>query len=415
MIEYIFSTEEAGEILAIHHGVNGMIDEIVPASELITFEQWRRNRGTYIGGSDAAAILGLSPFRTIGECWIEKVQAQERAELGDETLDPEMTTRFSAWGRRLESVVVDAYAEETGFTIQRPGLTLYRHPDLPFIGGTIDATAITPHGDKRVVEAKTTDGWYQYREQLWGESGSDVAPDWYVVQLMQYLIVRRHEGFTMGDFAVLIGGNDFRILHIEYDDDLAGIIVDTLTKFWRMVTERRAPSFDYAHKNAVALQRRIWNRVEGESIVVPANYRVAPSHPTVIELFIEHADAEMTKKDAEARSDAAKAQLMHITGNNSSVTIEGTPLAIVRSHRKGYHVDAYDVEPSITVGFAPRLTKKREEVLNGFREEIATQRNRDRIGTGRRRDAALPAALGSGEGPAAAERIDSEHEDANRS
>ena len=48
-----------------------------------TFDEWKRLRGTYIGGSDAAAILGLSPYRSPGEVWIEKVQARDRLDSGD--------------------------------------------------------------------------------------------------------------------------------------------------------------------------------------------------------------------------------------------------------------------------------------------------------------------------------------------
>lgn len=343
-----------------------MSDEQQLAQPLPDFETWKRNRGTYIGGSDAAAILGLSPYRTIGECWIEKVRAQEALEAGDETIDPEMETRFSRWGKRWEKTVLDEYQDVTGFEVRRPGLTLYRHPDLPFIGGTLDGEVVTPHGDKRVVEAKTTDAWVQWRDQMWGPSGSDQCPDHYTVQLLHYLIVRGHEGFTMGDFAVLIGGNDFRIFHIQHDEELAQMLVEQLTAFWRMVVERRAPNFDYQHKNAVALQRRIWNKVEGTSIVVPANYRVAPSEPTVLELFVEHDAADQDVKAAEARREAAKAQLMNIAGNNARVEIEGTPLAIERTQKAGYHVDAYEVQPSITVSFKPRGIAKRKEVLSGL-------------------------------------------------
>ena len=334
-----------------------------------TREEWLKLRGTYIGGSDAAAILGLNPHRTIGEVWIEKVRAQEALDSG-EPGDPETETRFTRWGRRWESIILDEYQDVTGFAVRRPGLTLYRHPQFPFIGGTLDGDATTNFGDKRIVEAKTTDAFVQWRNQVWGESGTDDVPDQYLIQVMHYLIVRGHEGFTMADIAALIGGNDLRIFHIAYDSELAGIMIARLQEFWQLVLDRRAPNFDYSHKSAVELQRRIWNKVEGTTITVPANYQIAPSGETIVDLIIEHDDAVAEEKAAKARVEAARAQLMHIAGNNARVEIEGTPLAVQRTLRAGYHVDAYDVEPSIQMSIVlgkNNRTEKRKELLNEYR------------------------------------------------
>lgn len=339
-----------------------------------SFEEWRKLRGSYIGGSDAAAILGLNPYRTIGDVWIEKVQAGERIESGDATIDPEMETRFSRWGKRLESVVLDEYQDVTGFEVRRPGLTLYRHPDLPFIGGTLDGDVTTDSGDKRIVEAKTTDAWVQHRTQMWGPDGSDEVPDHYLIQLLVYLIVRRHEGFTLGDFAVLIGGNDYRTFHVPYDAGLASVVIQRLSEFWDLVVNRKPPPFDYADKNAVDLQRRIWNKVEGELTVIQPDYRVAPSGRTVMELIVERDDAAALKDQGEERFKAANAELMHIAGNSGRVEIEGFEgLAIRRKPRAAYHVNAYDVEEAIVMDIVVGNNNRRErrkELLDGIRRQI---------------------------------------------
>lgn len=357
-------------ILHAHH----MPEDPQLVTPCASFEEWRRLRGTYIGGSDAAAILGLSPYRTIGEVWIEKVQARERIDSGDVSIDPEMENRFTRWGRRLESVVLDEYQDVTGFEVRRPGLTLYRHPELPFIGGTLDGDVTTGHGDKRIVEAKTTDAFLQHRSQMWGPDGSDEVPDTYLIQLLVYLIVRRHEGFTLGDFAVLIGGNDFRTFHIPYDAELAEVIIQRLTEFWQLVVERKPPPFDYADKNAVDLQRRIWSKVSGSTVYVPADYRLPSSGNTVIDLIVERDDAAALKDAAEARFKAATAELMNIAGEAGRVEIDGMEgLAIRRKPRAAYHVNAYDVEESIVMDVVVGNNNRRErrkELLDGIRRQI---------------------------------------------
>ncbi len=348
-----------------------MPDQPVDAQILPTFEEWRRNRGTYIGGSDAAAILGLSPYRTIGEVWLEKIRAQDALENETPLDDPDVPTRFTRWGKKWEPLIIEEYAEQTQNRVEMPGLTLYRHPEHPFIGGTIDATAVTPFGDKRIVEAKTTDGFLQWREQIWGPSGSSEVPDWYLVQLFQYLVVRRHEGFLVGDFAVLIGGNDFRILPVEWEQDFEDLLLERLVWFWRLVTRREPPPFDYQAKGAVELQKRIWNKVNpGSSITVPSTYSLGPDRPSIMELIIEHDDMKAVAEEATARQEAAKAELIHMAGENSRVMIEGTKIGVTRAQRAGHHVNEYDVKPYIETSFTPRTIKKREELLSEHRLQL---------------------------------------------
>lgn len=350
-----------------------------------TFAEWKRLRATFIGASEAAAVLGISPWRTAGDVWIQKVRAQEALENDAASDDSdEVPNRFSFWGSRLEPVIIDAFAAESGYTVERPGLTICRHPDHPFIAATLDARAVSPAGDKSVVEAKATDSFYQYRERVWGPTMTDHCPEWYLIQVTQQLEVVKHEGYDLGWLAVLIGGNDFRRYPIPYDRELAEMLVERLVEFWRLVERREPPPFDYADKGALDLQRRIWNRVEGTSIVVPANYSVAPSMPTVLELIIERDDAKAAEEEAKARFEAAQAAIVHLAGNNARVEIDGTGIAIVRKQKAGHHVPAYDVQPYIETSFTPRLTKKRKEILDGYRQQTNVPRAIDPR-TGRRR------------------------------
>jgi len=338
-------------------------------TESLTYEEWRRNRGTYIGGSDVAAIMSLSPYRTIGEVWLEKVRAQEKLELGDETMDPEMQTRFTRWGTRLEKVIIAEYAEVTGFEVTAPGMQLVRHPEFPFIGGTKDAEATTPFGDRIIVEGKCTDAFYQAREKVWGEAGTDEVPQWYVPQGMQYLIVEQIE--TRVDFAVLIGGNDFRLYHVQYDRELAEQMIELQVWFWGLVTRREAPPMDFSAKNATKLQRRIYDKIVGETLVLsdPAQQQHALS------LIAGRDEAHKFAEAFTARKDAATAELLALAGNYGRVEIpvdvggKTKTIAINRKPKAGYEVAAFSVEPSITLSFEPYHLKKREEIFNAIREE----------------------------------------------
>jgi len=91
-------------------------------------------RLTGLGGSDIGAVLGLSPYRTPYEVWLEKTQRAE-------PFTGNLATRF---GTFAEQFVADEYSHQTGHQVQRFNAML-RHPDAPIIG----------HVDRLVVPCRT--------------------------------------------------------------------------------------------------------------------------------------------------------------------------------------------------------------------------------------------------------------------
>lgn len=184
-------------------------------------EEWLNERRSGIGGSDAAAILGLSPWKTPLSVYLEKIgQAPERPD-NDRML----------WGRLLEPVIRQHYADQTGRVVRMPGTPygLVRSETHPFMLATIDGFT----DDGRILEIKTAgsaDGW--------GEPGTDEVPEYYLPQVQHYLAVT---GFAVADVAVLIGGHDFRIYHVEADKEFHDILIDVEASFWRCVEQRVPP------------------------------------------------------------------------------------------------------------------------------------------------------------------------------
>lgn len=346
-------------------------------TEPLDYQSWRRNRGTYIGGSDIAAILGVSPFRTVGEVWVEKVKAQEKLELGDETIDPEIENRFTRWGKLQEGIILQEYGAVTGYEVRAPGLHLWRHPDFPFIAGTIDGEATTDFKDLITVEVKTRDAFAEARAKrdgeigtFWGEPGTDEVPRWYAVQVMQYMIVRAHLGYdTRADLVPLIGGNDFKIYQVQYDREFAEQMVELQIWFWGLVSRREAPPLDFAAKGATKLQRRIHDKIVGETVKVQKNHRLRADGPTVTQLFQIHYSAHVEKERQEAIEEAALAELTAIAGDSPRLEVEGTKLAINRKANPGHIVPGYVVPPFMAVKLEPYQYKARKKVLDAISEE----------------------------------------------
>lgn len=170
--------------------------------------RWLAWRRAGIGGTDAAAILGVSPWRSALDVYLDK-----RGNLEDAADNASMR-----WGRALEPVIADAYSEQTGIVFER-GLSIV-HPQHEELRGSLDGLAAD-----RVVEIKTA-----RTAEGWGEPGSDEVPVHYAAQAMHYLLLT---GKALVDFAVLIGGSDFRIYTIERDEPTIELLRERELAFWR--------------------------------------------------------------------------------------------------------------------------------------------------------------------------------------
>lgn len=177
-----------------------------------TREQWIADRATYAGGTDAAAILGVHPYKSSYEVWCEKLGLVQRQE------SPAM--RF---GRMAESMVVDMYAEQFGFGFEESGVV--RHPERPFLAGNPDRLFKDRPG---ILEVKTTKD--NFTGDGWGEPGTDQVPKHYLIQGVYYLMLTNRE---FCDFA-LFRRDTCEVLQYRVwrDMELESTIVSRVVQWW---------------------------------------------------------------------------------------------------------------------------------------------------------------------------------------
>lgn len=181
-------------------------------------EQWRKDRNGGIGGSDAAAALGLSKYKTPLSLFREK--------RGEE--DGEAENWNMARGKALEPLIRQAYANHTGETVLMPKGIL-AHPTYKHMLFSPDG--ITESG--RLFEAKTS-----AHGAGWGEEGSDEIPQEYAIQVQHGLIVT---GLSVADIAVSIAGNKPLIYHVHDDAELQEMIIEGEHEFWKNVQAGNEP------------------------------------------------------------------------------------------------------------------------------------------------------------------------------
>lgn len=181
------------------------------------------DRTKYIGGSDVAAILGISPWRTPLEVYLDKVQPRIKP------VDPGKQKVFTR-GQRMEPYVIDLLSEETGLEIIHRG-NRYIHRDYGFIAAEIDAEAASGEN----IEIKTVS---PFKAKEWGEVQTDAIPVHYTAQAMHGLMVTNKQVCVFG---VLIGGDDFRIYRVERDEETIRAILEKEVAFWDRVKNLNPP------------------------------------------------------------------------------------------------------------------------------------------------------------------------------
>lgn len=185
----------------------------------LSHDEWLAARRTGIGGSDMAAIMGMSKFRTPLGIYNEK--ADEPDWLVEEDTD------LTRWGKLLEPVIRQRYSDVTGQDIHAVGFI--RDPVHWWRFATVDGVT-----DSRVlVECKNT----RYGGD-WGDPGTADVPPYVFIQVQHGLAVT---GLQWADIPVLISGSDFRIYCVEADAECQEQITMTGAEFWQRVQDRNPP------------------------------------------------------------------------------------------------------------------------------------------------------------------------------
>lgn len=185
--------------------------DAVPAvrlSELTTEEDWQHFRRRGIGGSDAAALIGTSPWDGPYSIWLQKVKGLNK-DLGE----------YGEWGHRLEPVVADAYAERNGVRLVECPYVL-AHPNRDWQLGNIDRAVASIDGKfRRGLEIKTTSA------RNWD---GEISASWFA-QVQHYMAVTNTEAW---DIAALIGGQKYEQFTVERDDQFIERLVNVEGEFW---------------------------------------------------------------------------------------------------------------------------------------------------------------------------------------
>ncbi len=257
--------------------------------------EWHAARMTRIGGSEVAAVLGLSPWQSPYSLWHAKRNG--------------WVTESNAamdWGTRVEPALVGWFFDQHPFE-QVPGGTFVHHGRSWQLANP-DALAVNPFGEiECIVEAKTAG-----RGDDWGPAGGDQIPPYYRTQVMHYMDVL---GIPLTAVVVSIAGAPPVVYWVAYDPEEARLIRGQVAAFVRSLRHDVEPDLD-DHVATYETVRRLHPDIDkGADVDLPTG------------VFLDYVTAKRNLAAAEAASTAATSRLLAEMGRAQYANWQGARVA----------------------------------------------------------------------------------------
>lgn len=194
-------------------------------------DEWLEYRRRGIGGSDASAVLGISPFGTARDLYYEKINVVTANE-------PENWVALKV-GKLLEPLVAEIFEHKTSIKAYERKY-MFQHPLYPWMLADLDYLVTLPDGTTAILEIKTTN--YNAREN-WFYNGKEIVPAYYEAQGRHYMAVMNIDRVY---YCCLYGNNEREALirHIDRDMAYESELIALESYFWHEnVLVRNPPPF----------------------------------------------------------------------------------------------------------------------------------------------------------------------------
>lgn len=234
------------------------------------------NRKKGIGASEAGIVMGLNPNVSPYQLWLIKTGQAEPTDLSE---IPQVY-----WGLIHEDPIAQHYARVMNCKVRRVTNTVF-HKEHEFMLCHLDRKI---ENLSKVLECK----FAMFAKDEWGETGSDVVPMAYIVQVQYQLAVT---GYEEADLAVLIGGYDFRVYHFKREEKLIAKIIEEVKKFWACVENNIAPP--------------LRDSVDAELAYPNNNGNLVQAEPDILKVVDEYRQARMLEGEFKKQKESLKDKL----------------------------------------------------------------------------------------------------------
>lgn len=217
-------------------------------SKTATRSEWLKVRKLGLGGSDMAAVLGVSKWASPIDIWLDKTS--------DKVDEKESEAMY--WGNVLEDVVAKEFERRTGMKVRNNNFTL-QSEEYPYLLANIDREIV---GVDSGLECKTANA---FLKDAWAD---DNVPDNYYIQCQHYMAVTGKSSWWI---ACLLGGNTFIYKEIPRNDEVIQAIIDVGREFWQLVETKTMPAVDGSDDCSNAI-KQMFPTSNGESMTLDSSF-----------------------------------------------------------------------------------------------------------------------------------------------
>lgn len=210
----------------------------MPAEKYILPDRtaWLEARKNHIGGSDAAACVGMNPYKNNVRLWEEKMGMVLPEDISEK--------EYVQYGTEAEKYLRELFALDfPEYQVLYDENNMFLNPDFPWMHASLDGELVDQRGRHGILEIKTTNILQSMQREKW----NDRIPDNYYCQILHYLAV------TECDFAVLkarlksewngeliIREKHYFIERSEVEEDIK-MLVEAERRFWECIKSGRRP------------------------------------------------------------------------------------------------------------------------------------------------------------------------------
>ena len=147
--------------------------------------EWLKHR-TKIGGSDASCIVGMNPYKSNVDLWLEKTGQATPEDISDKS--------YVKYGTNAEEHLRELFKLDfPQYEVCYTENNMFFNPEFPFAHASLDGWLIDEKGRGGILEIKTTEILQSMQKEKWNNK----IPDNYYIQILHYMMV------TEAEFAVL--------------------------------------------------------------------------------------------------------------------------------------------------------------------------------------------------------------------
>ena len=269
-----------------------------------TREEWLKFRATGIGGSEVAAVMGLSNYMSPLDVYNAKIDP-----LGQDDLSDNQLVRY---GQDMEPIIAKWYAQDTG-QIVRVDNKVRIHDQYDWMKINLDRVIQGDDRGQGVMEIKTTSKWLF---DMWVDPDSDQVPVYYP-QIQHALAI------TGWKWAVAVVNIErtYEVIPVEPDKEFQQMMFDICHDFWMNNVMKGIAPDPKDDKEA----RDLWNVADPDTIIEATKE------------FIQWlSDLEMAKgrvKDAEAMRDDLQLKIRKFKADKEIAQFEGQVVATWKNNK----------------------------------------------------------------------------------